>query len=483
MHVRMQPGSTQRRGPGEGLPSPRIVLILLVAMVAVILIGILLKKREPVESVGLNPTGSVGVAMVSHSREAVRVGGASSHSSTAFASRQTPQEIVAGKVMKFGKNRRELAHAMAKRLNVKVPDEVERFFDAVEGGRWDEIEAAHKALLEDEKQLNQPKSAELHEFWRPIQETWGAAREAQNWPAQRLLDYGNAILDSLRPRMIYAGGTDPGCFIPTMMNETGDGDKHIVLTQNALADGTYLKYLDVLYGDQMATLTQDDSQRAFQDYLADAQKRLQHDQQFPNEPAQLKPGEDVKVVDGKVQVSGQVAVMAINEKLFQMLMDKNPDALFAMEESFPFKSMYGAASPLGPVIEMGPPQQQSDLNATQAAQSVDYWQTAAQQLLSDPETPEGSDARKAYSKLISSQAGLLADHGLPAEAEQEFRIALQLTPESPEAVFRYINLLLSQSRVADALPIVENAIKAAPDNEQLQGLRNNLNDLKKSQGR
>jgi tetratricopeptide (TPR) repeat protein len=427
-------------------------------------------------------TWTASMPVASPSREPVRVGGPSSRSGGAFASQQTPQEIVAGKVMKFGKNRREVARAMAKRLNVKVPDEVERFFDAVEGGRWDEIDAAHKALLEDDKQLNQPKSAELHEFWRPIQETWGAAREAQNWPAQRLLDYGNAILDSLRPGMIYAGGTDPGCFIPTMMNDTGDGDKHIVLTQNALADGTYLKYLDVLYGDQMTTLTQDDSQRAFQDYIADAQKRLEHDQQFPNEPRQLKPGEDVKVVDGKVQVSGQIAVMAINEKLFQMLMDKNPNASFAMEESFPFKSMYGAASPLGPLIEMGPSQQQSDFNATQAAQSVDYWQTAAQQLLSDPDTPQGSDARKAYSKLITSQAGLLIDHGLSAEAEQEFRVALQLTPDSPEAVFRYVNLLMSQNRVADALPIVENAIKAAPDNEQLQGLRNNLNDLKKSQG-
>src|SRR5882724_2149703 len=181
----MQPGKMQGRGPGEGLPSQRVALIFLVAMVAVILIGILLKKRgrEPVESAGSNGTGSVGVAMASRSREPVRVGGASSHGGAALASQQTPQEIVAGKVMKFGKNRREVAHAIARRLNVKVPDEVERFFDAVEGGRWDEIEAAHKAMLEDEKQFNQPKSAELHQFWRPIQEVWGAAREAQNWPA------------------------------------------------------------------------------------------------------------------------------------------------------------------------------------------------------------------------------------------------------------------------------------------------------------
>jgi len=166
-----------------------------------------------------------------------------------------------------------------------------------------------------------------------------------------------------------------------------------------------------------------------------------------------------------------------------MLMDKNPNTSFAMEESFPFQSMYGTASPLGLIIEMGPPQQQGQyLSPEKEAQSVDYWQAAAQQLLSDPETPQGSDARKAYSKLITSQAGLLVDHGLPAEAEQEFRIALQITPDSPEAVFRYINMLMSQNRVADALPIVENAIKAAPDNEQFKGLRNNLNDLKKSQG-
>jgi tetratricopeptide (TPR) repeat protein len=174
--------------------------------------------------------------------------------------------------------------------------------------------------------------------------------------------------------------------------------------------------------------------------------------------------------------------MAINEKLFRMLMAKNPDAAFAMEESFPFNSLYGSAKPLGPIIEMGAPEQQWSASPEQVTQSVDYWRTTADQLLADPDTPEGSDARKAYSKLISSQAGLLVDHQLPAEAEQEFRIALEISPESPEAVFRYVNLLMSQNRTADALPVVERAIKAAPDNNQLQGLRNSLNTRISSQG-
>ena len=46
---------------------------------------------------------------------------------------------------------------------------------------------------------------------------------AHDWPAQKLLDYGDATLGSLRPGMVYVGGTDPGRGIPTLLNETGDG--------------------------------------------------------------------------------------------------------------------------------------------------------------------------------------------------------------------------------------------------------------------
>jgi hypothetical protein len=279
--------------------------------------------------------------------------------------------------------------------------------------------------------------------------------------------------------MIYAGGTDPGCFIPTMLNETSDGEQHIVLTQNGLADGTYLKYLDFQYGDRIATLNEQDSQQMFQAYIADAQRRLEHDQQFPDEPKQLKPGEDIKVTDGRVQVSGQVAVMGINEKLFQLLMTKNPGASFAMEESSPFSNLYGNATTLGPVLEMNSKNDQNALTADRAAQAVDYMRGAVDQLLSNPETPADSDARKAYAKLISSQAGLLVDHQLPAQAEQEFQLAQQLWPDSPEIIFRYTDLLLNQHRIDDALAIAANAARAAPENKQFQGL---VEQLRKQKG-
>src|SRR6185437_12103415 len=104
--------------------------------------------------------------------------------------------------------------------------------------------------------------AGLGAVWPAVLETWGVAEQAHEWPAQKLLDYGDAVIGSLRPGMIYVGGTDPGRFIPTLLNETGEGDRHIVLTQNALADNTYLDYVDFLYQDRLAPLTPEDSQRA-----------------------------------------------------------------------------------------------------------------------------------------------------------------------------------------------------------------------------
>jgi hypothetical protein len=278
--------------------------------------------------------------------------------------------------------------------------------------------------------------------------------------------------------MVYVGGTDPGRFIPTLLNDTSDGDQHIILTQNALADSSYVQYVNFLYGDQMNGLSTDDSQQAFQNYMDDAKQRALHDQQTPDGPRQVAPGEDVTLTDdGQVRVSGQVSVMAINEKLFQMILDKNPDASFALEESFPFKSTYAQAVPLGPVMQLRVADAQNAFTADAAAQAVDYWNNAAQQLLDAPEAGDDPAPLQAYSKLAVSQAHLLADHSYTADAEQAYEIALQLCPASPEAVFGYVNMLLTQNRAADAMPVVQNAVQAAPDNQQLRDLLNNLTKI------
>ena len=191
-------------------------------------------------------------------------------------------------------------------------------------------------------------------------------------------------------------------------------------------------------------------------------------------------GAEFRVVGAQVEVSGKLAVMAINEILFRTLMDKNPDASFAIEQSFPFTSTYAQATPLGPIMELRVHDQQQALTTDRAAQAVDYWNSTAQQLLIDPQTPADSDPRKAYSKLVADQAALLLNRGYATEAEQEFQIANQLCPSSPEAVFNYVNFLVSQKRFSDAVAVVNGAMAAAPDNRQFSELLDNLGNAEKS---
>ena len=455
----------------------RRVMLTIGGCLLLLLVAILLPRRqnEPGVTIISSEPFSPAAAESAGSTQRVRVFPRSTPSVTAPA--PTAEEIVARKLVQFGWNRRELVHALAKRFNVTVPDDIERFFQAVEGGRWEEIETAFNAIRGEHP--SQPKSDDLWAIWRPIQEAWGAAKEVHHWPAQKVLDYGNDILGSLRPGMIYVGGTDPGAFLTTMLNETSGGERHIVFTQNALASGPYLDYLNFLYGDRLATLTQDDSKRIYDDYVAEARKRFEHDQQFPDEPKQVLPGEKVGMENGKFQVSGQVAVMGINEKLFQLLMQKNPDASFAMEESFPFKSTFASATSLGPIMELRVQDEQNTLTRERAAQSADYWRTTAEQLLADSEAADSRYVRMAYSKLASSQAGLLLERGYTAEAEQAFRYANEIAPTSPESVYRYINLLIAQNRIQDAMPIAQNALRIEPENTQFRNLVTELQKLNK----
>jgi hypothetical protein len=439
--------------------------ILGIGCVLVILIAMVLPRQQGLAG-RAGPAAALGGAAAAPSRSARA--GLLRYSRADIPGRPSAQEIVAAKLSQFARKRRDTVQAMARRCKVEVPDEVKRYFDAVEAGRLEEADALYKAIKAKRDSADRPPG--LEKLWPALLETYGITQQTRSWPAQKLLDYGNAVLDSLRPGMIYVGGTDCGRFIPTLLNETGDGSQHIILTQNAFADGSYLDYVGFLYGDQMAALTPEESQRAFQDYMADATKRMQHDEQFPDEPKQLRSGEEVHMTDGRVQVSGQVAVMGINELMLQTLMQKNPDTAFALEESFPLKSTYAGATTLGPIMELGNQDPQAALTPERASQSLDYWRATTQELLADPDAPQGSTPRDAYSKLLVSQANLFLDRSYSGPAEEALRLATQLAPASPEAVYNYTSLLAKEDRFAEASQLVQTALTLAPANQGFQTL-------------
>jgi tetratricopeptide (TPR) repeat protein len=278
---------------------------------------------------------------------------------------------------------------------------------------------------------------------------------------------------------------------------------------------------------EMYIASPEDSQRCFNEYLGDAQRRYQHDTQFPNEPRQIRPGEDVRVVDNKVTVAGQVAVMAINGLLTKVMFDHNPKNEFFVEESFPLDWMYPNLTPYGVIMKINR-QPLPTLPEDAMKRDHDFWKQYSKRLtgdIIDYDTPlkdirawiektyirhdfngftgdrkfiHDDDGQKAFSKLRSSIGGIYAWRLMQAppqyrpksdaeyqrilkEAEFTFRQAFAFCPYSPEAVFRYVNLLLPLGRVEDALLIAETCQELDPYNPQVSGLVDNLKSFKGQQ--
>jgi hypothetical protein len=72
-----------------------------------------------------------------------------------------------------------------------------------------------------------------------------------------------------------------------------------------------------------------------------------------------------------------------------------------------------------------------------ATYAVDYLRQVMQDLsLDTEETGTDSASQRTYAKMVAAQAGLLSDHST-AEAEEAYRIAMNIWPYNPEVVFNF----------------------------------------------
>ena len=411
--------------------------------------------------------------------------------------------------------------AQANSATNKMPSEFKSFFDAAEKGDW---LAVSNAFVEFRKHAGQYEhSGKTDErlrgtAWQAVLETWGALDAFGEGDEKYSAMFGNYIIESIPAGSIYFGGTDPGRFIVTALQKSHvKADPFFTLTQNALADSSHLDYLRGMYGDKIHVPTTNDSQKCFQDYMEDAQKRLQNHQ--------LRPGEDVRTgPDGKIQVSGQVAVMQINGLMVKLILDKNPDREFYIEESFPFDWMYPHLEPHGLIFKINR-QPLPGLSDEIVEQDHDYWRRLVRPMIGDwltddtavgeiaafakktfgkqdfsgftgdPRFIQNAYSHRMFSKLRSSIAGIYMWRLDQAAGEAEkdrmagaadfaFRQAWALCPYSPEAVFRYVNFLLKQKRISDALVVAETAAQMpsmqGQDGEQIRTLVEQLKKFQKA---
>jgi hypothetical protein len=401
------------------------------------------------------------------------------------------------RLKEFFREKEAQARALAKADGKEQMPKVRDFFSAGREGDWSEVASIYRELRKGAYQYENTKSDPRLETmaWQPINEGYGVYEQCAKMEEKYVAMFAREVLGAMPRGSIYFGGTDPGRWIPTGFSKSHvKGDPVFVLTQNALADGLYLDYVRSMYGKRMVVPTEKDSQEAFSSYMSDAQQRLKE--------GKLKPGEVVKEANGKVNVSGQTAVMAINALLAKKIFEANPQREFFIEESFPLEWMYPHLTPQGLIMKINR-QPLERIPEDVVRKDEAYWIRLVNEALGkwlapttsvevvcdfaqrtfgeqqpDPFKPDekfvnNEYASKTYSKLRSSQAGVYAWRAKNSKSAEEkermtqaadfaFRQAFALCPYSPEAVFRYVGLLVEQNRNKDALLVAQTASNIRP---------------------
>lgn len=426
--------------------------------------------------------------------------GCSKKQSHVFSSLKDP--ATAAQLKKFVAEKKSQAYATAD----KPTPEFDEYFAAAQKGDWLTVSNHFGPLLKGAKR-----------------ERWTGSRVATLFEIDGTLEafaagdekycalFGNDIIQSIPAGSIYFGGTDAGRFVVTAMQKSQvSGDPFFTLTQNALADPTYLDYLRSMYDGKIYIPSSDDSQRCFEAYEQGAEQRMQKHQ--------LQSGENVsKDANGHVQVSGLTAVMAVNGLIAKVIFDKNPDREFYIEESFPLDWMKPYLEPHGIIFKLNH-QPLTTLSDDVVQADHDCWTKYANGMIGNwlrDETPvsaitqfaekvflkkdfgtygadrrfvENANANRCFSKERNSIGDLYlwrAQHAtddlekqrMNDAADFAYRQAFALCPYYPGVVYGYADFLKKQGRVSDALLIAETAAKFKFPGAQFQGL---VNQLKRS---
>ena len=274
---------------------------------------------------------------------------------------------------------------------------------------------------------------------------------------------------------VFFGGTDPGRFVPTYMIYSAMVRPDVYLiTQNALADSTYLDTMrgisregegvQGVYSDQIWMPTVDDNRRAFQRYTDDVQAGRRPD-----------IGGITRTPDGRVSVNGAIAVMQINGIIAEDIFRKNRDKHdFYVEESYAMDWMYPYLVPNGLIMrvqhdpdwkEGGAPVRYPE---AVAAADMDFWDWYSRRLVADPKFGRDVPARKSFNKLRSALAGTYAKRGDRVRAERAWNQALSLYVYSPETVMSLVqNVYLAQGRTEGPVELLEQLRTLDPNNAKI----------------
>lgn len=289
--------------------------------------------------------------------------------------------------------------------------------------------------------------------------------------------YGVDMLRPLEKGAIVYGGTDPGRFVPTYMifcesqqpkqfKHEPDFDRSdlYIITQNALADLSYAKYIRDQYDDRFRP-------KKFTPF----EKWLNRDKQYPKQGLHLLDDEEFgkcmadfarqrqeKHADMNLDVMG---IFEINGIIARAIFEQNKkDHTFYVEESLPIDWMYPYMVPAGLLLRLNP-EPISKLSPQVVEQDRKFWDDYTARLQADPCFQDSLDAQRSFSKLRNSFGNMYRARGMTQEALYAYKQALEISPDNSEVVQNYFLLLMSGKQYDLAEAALHRAIEIDPHND------------------
>lgn len=281
---------------------------------------------------------------------------------------------------------------------------------------------------------------------------------------------------------IFYGGTDPGRFVPTYMIYSAKVREDVkLITQNALADHTYMNVMRDLYGKDIWMPSTLDSNKAFQQYYLESST------------GQVRDNAQTDREGGRMQVQGVLGVMQINSHLTKYQHEKcKRDHAFYVEESYPIQWMYPYMKPNGLILQLFP--EPVEITAEDIDNDMGFWSWYCRKLERDPKFGYDVIAQKTFSKLRGAIAGLYEAAGNAAQeegdkakrdfyyaaADRAYQESVRLFPQSPEANQKYGRLLIAMRQFDKVGEVMQAAADLDPENRNLLRMKGTADSLKRS---
>ncbi len=302
-------------------------------------------------------------------------------------------------------------------------------------------------------------------------------------------DYGHDMLKDLPKGAFVFGGTDPGRFVPTYMilgesyvdpkfrRDPGfDRRDLVIVTQNALADAFYQKYIHDHYAPGRPK-----AKGWFEKWLG-------RDKQYPPDDTLMPSEQELVDIVRKVSMSlppganpqdpsvGILYHAAIAQWIFEHNKDKRE---FFIEESFPMEWTYPYAVPNGLSYRLNK-EPLATLPPEVVAEDFRYWNAYVDRLLGDKNFHEDFDAKRSFSKLRNSTGNIYRARQMWPEAERAYRQALQLHPNNMESLVALSDILRAQKRWDEMESIWNRAIQGDPSNRAVLSARQRVVRLREA---